>query len=172
MKRRFLLVALCTAVAVGGVAALGALGVPVAFALSWAMIVLTIVLVSRQVFFDESSLWPPERARRPERGSEVSRLAWSINSRTGVAGHVVVRRVQNVLRRRLALRGLDLDDPDARDDIDALLGAGVRDALHMREVRADDLERVLDAIERLHRRPASGHVPDPRHAVHRPEEYR
>ncbi len=105
MKGRLILLGVGAAVAAVVLVLLGALGVPTLFAASWLLIVLTIALVSRQVFFDEASLWPPEQRRRAERGSEVSRLAWSINSRTGVAGHVVVRRVQNVLRRRLAHRG-------------------------------------------------------------------
>ncbi|WP_205828841.1 MULTISPECIES: hypothetical protein [Microbacterium] len=147
MKARLILLALGAVVAAVVLVLLGALGVPLLFAASWLLIVLTIALVSRQVFFDESSLWPPEQRRGAERGSEVSRLAWSINSRTGVAGHVVVRRVQNVLHRRLAHRGLDLDDPGQHATIDALLGPGVRDALHKREVQAADLEKVLDAVE-------------------------
>jgi len=149
MKGRLILLGVGAAVAAVVLVLLGALGVPTLFAASWLLIVLTIALVSRQVFFDEASLWPLEQRRRAERGSEVSRLAWSINSRTGVAGHVVVRRVQNVLRRRLAHRGLDLDDPAQHAAIDALLGPGVRDSLHNREVQAADLERVLDAVERI-----------------------
>lgn len=147
MKARLILLALGAVVAAVVLVLLGALGVPLLFAASWLLIVLTIALVSRQVFFDEGSLWPPEQRRHAERGSEVSRLVWSINSRTGVAGHVVVRRVQNVLHRRLAHRGLDLDDPAQHAMIDALLGPGVRDALHKREVKAADLEKVLDAVE-------------------------
>ena len=76
-------------------------------------------------------------------------MAWAINARTGVAGHVEVRRVQSVLRRRLALHGLDLDDPTQHARIDALLGEGVRDALHRREVQRTDIEIVLDAIDRI-----------------------
>ncbi|MDF2561514.1 MAG: hypothetical protein K0R99_2960 [Microbacterium sp.] len=149
MKGRLILLGVGAAVAAVVLALLGVLGVPMMFAVAWLLIVLTIALVSRQVFFDESAFWPPERRRSAERGSEVSRLAWSINSRTGVAGHVVVRRVQDVLRRRLAHRGLDLDDPAQHAAVDALLGPGVRDALHKREVHAADLEKVLDAVERI-----------------------
>lgn len=76
-------------------------------------------------------------------------MAWAINSRTGVVGHLVVRRVRNLLRRRLAHRGLDLDDPAHHTRIDALLGPGVRDALGRSEVQRADIERALDAIERI-----------------------
>jgi len=154
MKGRLLLLGVGAVVTVIVLVVLGVLGVPVAFGASWLLIVLAIVLVSRQIFFDEGPFWPPERRRHAERGSEVSRLAWAINSRTGLAGHVVVRRVQNVLRRRLAHRGLDLDDPAQYAAIDALLGREVRDALHKREVHAADLERVLDAVERIAAVPA------------------
>ncbi|MFB8190905.1 hypothetical protein ACFC14_16430 [Microbacterium sp. NPDC055988] len=149
MTGRLILVGIGVVVAAVVLVLLVVIGAPVMFAVSWLLLVLTTALVSRQVFFEEGSIWPPERRRRAERGSEVSRLAWSINSRTGLAGHVVVRRVQNVLRRRLALRGLDLDDPSHYAMIDALLGRGVRDALHKREVHAADLEQVLDAVERI-----------------------
>jgi hypothetical protein len=57
--------------------------------------------------------------------------------------------VQNVLRRRLAHRGLDLDDPTDLPRIDALLGDGVRAALHARDVQRTDIERVLDALDRI-----------------------
>ncbi|WP_435745582.1 hypothetical protein [Microbacterium sp. PMB16] len=125
------------------------LGVPVEFALSWIIVALTVAVVSRQVFFDETTEWPPQERDRTVRGSEVSRLAWSINSRTGVAGHVVVRRLRSVLRRRLAHHGLDLDDPAQHARIDTLLGSGVRETLHGSEVQSAEIERILDAIERL-----------------------
>ena len=159
MKGRPILLGVGAVMAAVVLVLLSALGVPMLFAAAWLLIVLTIVLVGRQVFFDEVSAWPPEQRRRAERGSEVSRLAWSINSRTGVAGHVAVRRVQNVLRRRLAHRGLDLDDPAQHATIDALLGQGVRHALHKREVQAADLERVLDAIERVAAAPSENTDP-------------
>lgn len=128
---------------------LGLVGVPIAFSLAWTLLLVAVALASRQLFFDETVSWAPEERPRSARGSEVSRLAWSINTRTGVAGHVVVRRVQGVLRRRLTHRGLDLDDPSQHPAIDELLGPDVRMALHRREVHRSDIERVLDAVERL-----------------------
>ncbi len=76
-------------------------------------------------------------------------MAWAINTRTGVAGHVVVRRVQGVLRRRLALRGLDLDDPRSTLASTPSSVRGCATALHRREVQRTDIEIVLDAIERI-----------------------
>jgi hypothetical protein len=149
MKGRFVITGVGIAVAVAVLILLGQWGFPVPFVLAWMLTVLTIVLAARQIFFDDDASWPPEEPRRASSGSEVSRMAWAINSRTGVAGHLVVRRVQNALRRRLAHRGLDLDDPAQHPRIDALLGEGVRDALHRSEVQRTDIERVLDAIERI-----------------------
>ena len=149
MKGRIVILGVGLVVATVVAVLLGQLGFPVPFVVAWMVLILAIALAGRQVFFDESASWPPEKPRRDPRGSEVSRLAWAINSRTGVAGHVVVRRVRNVLRRRLAHRGLDLDDSDDHSCIDALLGEGVRGALHRREVQRADIERVLDAIERI-----------------------
>ncbi|WP_259614245.1 MULTISPECIES: hypothetical protein [Microbacterium] len=124
-------------------------GVPAPFAAAWTLLLLAVVAATRQVFFDEVVTWPPEAPRAERRGSDVSRLAWAINTRTGVAGHVVVRRVQGVVRRRLAHLGLDLDDPDDHPRIDVLLGDGVRVSLHAREVQRADIERVLDALDRI-----------------------
>lgn len=149
MKTRVLGVGIGVVVAAAVVFLLGQLGFPMPFVAAWMIVILAIVLAGRQVFFDESASWPPEKPRRDSRGSDVSRLAWAINARTGVVGHVVVRRVQSVLRRRLAHRGLDLDDPHDHARIDAVLGEGVRDAFHRREVQRADVERVLDAIERI-----------------------
>ena len=118
-------------------------------ALLTVLLLLAVVAASRQVFVDEAVVWPPEAPRAESRGSDVSRMAWAINTRTGVAGHVVVRRVQGVVRRRLAHRGLDLDDPDDHPRIDAMLGDGVRASLHARDVQRADIERVLDALDRI-----------------------
>ena len=125
------------------------LGVPAAFAVAWTLLLLAVAAATRQVFVDEAVVWPPEAPRPESRGSDVSRMAWAINTRTGVAGHVVVRRVQGVVRRRLAHRGLDLDDPDDHPRIDAMLGDGVRASLHARDVQRADIERVLDALDRI-----------------------
>lgn len=149
MKRRVLVVSVSVIGAAGVLLLLGQLGFPEPFVLAWMILALAVVFACRQEFIEVGPEWPPEAPSRSSHGSEVSRMAWAINTRTGVAGHVVVRRVQAVLRRRLALRGLDLDDPAQHARIDALLGEGVRDALHRREVQRTDIEMVLDAIDRI-----------------------
>lgn len=149
MKTRLMIVGAGVVLAAALVLLLAQLGFPVPFVLAWIVVVLVVALAARQVFFEEEAAWPPEEPRRERRGSEVSRLAWAINSRTGVAGHMVVRRAQSMLRRRLAHHGLDLDDPTQHERIDALLGRGVREGLHRREVQRTDIERVLDAMDRI-----------------------
>ncbi|WAA64747.1 hypothetical protein [Microbacterium oxydans] len=149
MKARILIVGLGAAVAAVLVVLLGQLGFPAPFVVAWIIVVLAIILAFRQDFTEVGADWPPEKPSDDARSSDVSRMAWAINARTGVAGHVVVRRVQALLRRRLAHSGLDLDDPAQHTRIDALLGEGVRDSLHRREVHRTDIERVLDAIDRI-----------------------
>jgi hypothetical protein len=149
MKGRIVLTVISVLVAAALLGLLMAFGVPAPFAVAWALILLAVVAATRQVFVDEAVVWPPEAPRAEARGSDVSRMAWAINTRTGVAGHVVVRRVQGVVRRRLAHRGLDLDDPEHHPRIDAMLGDGVRASLHARDVQRADIERVLDALDRI-----------------------
>ncbi|UJP10788.1 hypothetical protein L2X99_03855 [Microbacterium sp. KUDC0406] len=149
MKGRIVLSVIGLLVAGALLLVMTVLGIPLEFAIAWLLILAAIVLATRQPFLDEGGAWPPEQPTPLLPGSDVSRLAWSLNPRTGVAGHVIVGRVERTLRRRLAHHGLDLDDPAQHEEIDALIGPGVRDALGRREVRRRDLERVLDAIDRI-----------------------
>ncbi|MFD4960990.1 hypothetical protein [Microbacterium sp. NPDC058389] len=146
--KRILLVVLGVVAAAGIVFLLDGLGVPAAFAAAWLLLIVAVGLLSRAGLVDDES-WPPPRPERRPRGSEVSRLAWNINSRTGAAGFVVARRVERVLRRRLARLGMDLDDPDQGPAVDALLGDGVREVFARPVVQRADLERVMTAIDRL-----------------------
>ncbi|MFE6994446.1 hypothetical protein ACFVAE_00645 [Microbacterium sp. NPDC057659] len=125
------------------------LGSPVEFTLAWLLIVGVVVLAFQQPFVDDGGMWPPEQRTVLQRGSDVSRLAWSVNPRTGIVGHVLVARVQQVLRRRLARHGLDLDDQADFERIDALVGRDVREVFGRREVRRRDIELVLDAVDRI-----------------------
>ncbi|WP_245958717.1 hypothetical protein [Microbacterium bovistercoris] len=149
MKGRIVLGVIGLLVAGALVLVMTGLGVPVEFAIAWLLILGVILLATRQSFIEEGGAWPPEPPTVLLRGSDVSRLAWSINPRTGVVGHVIVARVERMLRRRLAHQGLDLDDPAQHAHIDALIGPDIREVLGGREVRRRDLERVLAAIERI-----------------------
>lgn len=146
--KRILLVVVGIAAGVGIVLVLDRLGVPVEFAAAWLLLIVAVGLLSRAGLVDDAS-WPPARPERRPRGSEVARLSWNINSRTGEAGFLIVRRVERVLRHRLARLGLDLDDPAQAPAVDELLGAGVRDTFTRAEVTRADLERVMTAIDRL-----------------------
>lgn len=146
--KRILLIVLGVAAGVVIVFLLDGLGVPVAFAAAWLLLIVAVGLLTRAGLLDDGS-WPPPRPERRPRGSEVSRLAWSINSRTGAAGFVMSRRVERVLRRRLARLGVDLDDPAQSPAVDALVGEGVREVFTRPAVQRTDLERVMSAIDRL-----------------------
>lgn len=126
-----------------------AFGVPFAFGLAWVLLLGALVVLSRQVLLDDDGAWPPAKPESRIVGSEVSRLGWSIDSRTGIAGRAIVRRIEKVLRRRLARLGWDLDDPAQHAAIDEVLSAGVREVFQRTVIRRDDLENVLAALDRL-----------------------
>lgn len=158
MRARIVIVVVGIAAGAALVLLLRQLGFPVDFTIAWLVLLVAGGIVSAQVFSgEEEPSWPPaERAPRVP-GSDVSRLAWSINARTGIVGHVLVARVEATLRRRLTTRGLDLDDPADHARIDGLLGDGIRPLLGAPEVRADEIESVLTAIEALE--PAADQIP-------------
>ncbi|TQM34991.1 hypothetical protein [Microbacterium kyungheense] len=148
MMKRVLLILVGVAAGAGIVVLLDRVGVPAEFAAAWLLLIVAVGLLSRAGLPDDGS-WPPARPERRPRGSEVARLSWNINSRTGEAGFLIVRRVERVLRHRLARLGIDLDDPDQSSAVDDLLGAGIRDTFARAEVTRADLERVMTAIDRL-----------------------
>jgi len=84
-----------------------------------------------------------------ERGSEVARLAWGFNMRTGVAGIAITRRARTILVRRLAAAGIDVDDPADAARIDAIMGDGVWQRIDAVRAQRADLERALDTTEHL-----------------------
>lgn len=91
---------------------------------------------------------PRGEPARHDRGSAVSRLAWGFNPRTDVAGEIVARRVRALLCRRLARRGIDVDDPADAHAVDAVLGTGVWERLITRKATLIDIEHALDTTER------------------------
>ena len=146
--KRIVIVVIGVGVGAAIVYLLDRLGVPAAFAAAWMLLIVAVGLLSRAGMLDDGS-WPPARPERRPRGSEVSRLSWTINARTGEAGLLIVRRVQRILRHRLARHGLDLDDPAQSAAVDALLGPGIRETFGRPEVTRTDLERVMAAVDRL-----------------------
>ena len=135
-----------------GAAVIGILvffGVPLVFAIAWVVIAVAFIVISRQTLLETDRHWPPAPPTAPYRGSEVARLAWGINSRTGVLSVAFVRRLDTTLRTRLALRGLDPDDPAQHAHIDALLGPGIRTVLEQRTLHREDAERILAALDSI-----------------------
>lgn len=149
MKGRIVLIGIGVAFAAAVLLLLAQIGIPVDFAIGWILLAACVGILSRQAFIDEAFTWPPVQRVVRLRGSEVSRLAWSLNTRTGTAGHVMIRRLERVVRRRLAHRGLNLDEQADLAEIDALLGVDVRRVLALKETSIAEIERVLDAVDRL-----------------------
>jgi len=146
---------------------LALIGLELAFAVSWAMLLAAIVVARQSGAVLEDPGW--SAAHSPfvtQRGSEVSRLAWSFVARTGAAGPTIVRRVRNLTRRRLDHRGIDIDDSTHHARADAMLGNNVRASLFQNHVTRIDIERALDAIERLPLTPESAEPVEPQHPDH------
>lgn len=145
---RVILIAFGVVAAAGFTTMLAALGLPPVFVVSWILVILAVGIGTRLSAGDDARSWPPERPSRTQ-GSEVSRLAWAINSSTGIVGPALVRRLRAIASHRLEILGLDLETVTDHPRIDVLLGGGIRDVLDAPAMRHDDLDRVLDAIENL-----------------------
>lgn len=125
-------------------------GVEEVFAMAWGVLAGVVVLCFQLVIPDDARTDAVVLPSGPEkRGTAVARMAWSINPRTGAAGDIITRRVRGILRHRLLRRGLDTEDPADRAQIDALIGAGLWDRLTGQGTHRTDIERALDAIDRL-----------------------
>ncbi|MGN8027687.1 hypothetical protein [Microbacterium sp. 22242] len=146
MRRWIVLVVLWIAVGVPVALLLDFLGVPLPFGIAWILVFAAALLIAQQSFLDESGPWPPPPPEQVQRGSEVSRLAWAVDARTGVVGIPLRRRVSALADRRLREHGLSLENADAAA-VDAILGPGAHAALIVAEMRRPDLERLLRALE-------------------------
>jgi len=148
MKGRVVLGLIGAVASVALIAVLASFGLPPSFLAAWILLIVAVGVASRNLFDEDEPSWPPARPSQL-RGSAISRLAWTINRRTGVVAAPLVRRVRSVVDHRLALRGLDLDDETHHARIDELVGPGLRTTLTAREIRREELDRVLDAMDRL-----------------------
>lgn len=125
-------------------------GVELSFAAAWGILSGVVALSSQLIMPDEPRADAPAIEVGPERrGTEIARMAWSINTRTGMAGALITARVRRVLAHRLKRLGFDVENPDHRTQIDALVGRGVWDRLVGRDTNRTDIERALEAIARL-----------------------
>lgn len=146
MKRWIVLVVLWIVIGVPVALLLSFLGVPLPFGIAWILAFAAALLIAQQSFLDESGPWPPPPPEQFQRGSDVSRLAWAVDARTGVVGISLRRRVTALADRRLREHGLTAQDADA-DAVDTILGPGSRAVLVAAEMRRPDLERLLRALE-------------------------
>lgn len=143
------LFALATAVSVGLIL-FWFVGVELSFAVAWGILGGIIVLSSQVILPEEPRTDAPDIEVGPERrSSDIARMAWSINSRTGMAGALITGRVRRVLAHRLQRVGLKTENPHQRAQIDALVGAGIWERLNGRGTTGADIERALEAIARL-----------------------
>jgi hypothetical protein len=126
------------------------IGVEIAFAIAWGVLVGILVLCTQLIMPDDPRTDAPQIEAEPDRrGTEISRMAWSLNPNTGMAGELITRKVRAILAHRLARHGVDVSDTADADRIDALTGPGVWGRLVGRGTTRGDLERALDAIDRL-----------------------
>ncbi len=120
MRGRVLIVVVWIALGIPVALLLAFLGVPLEFAVAWILVFAAALLIARQNFLDESGPWPPAPPDVPRRGSDVSRLAWSIDSRTGAVGPSLRQRITAIADRRLRAYGVRLDTAEA-SAVDAVL---------------------------------------------------
>jgi hypothetical protein len=119
---------------------------------------ITVVLRAAALVSEPEELgfsWRPDRRSRARGGrSDVTNLAMSVRPRWGRTGVTADRRVVEIARRRLALRHLDLKNPDHRAQIQQLVGSRAYRSLtreDYRGMRLHSLQRCLDALDSLER---------------------
>ncbi|MDT0157490.1 hypothetical protein Q9R19_07640 [Microbacterium sp. ARD32] len=152
-----------TAIAAGAltVIVLLLLEVQTEFLWGWALLVAGLTLLVSVGLPDDPRTDGPRTPAPPEYvGSDVSRLAWAINTHSDTVNEGVTRRVRATLRRRLLQHGVDIDDDAQRAAADRLLGPGLWQRLNGRRTRIADLRDALAAVERL---------PYPHDAMQHPE---
>lgn len=97
--------------------------------------------------------WP--RASDGRQGGtrrEVTGLSWSFSGRRGFVASAALGRLQTLAARRLAHRGIDLNDPDQADAVTSLVGASAYTVLMSRasrSIRYSAFARAVAAVERL-----------------------
>lgn len=140
------------AVAAAVIAALVLLGFGFtwAFVIGWGLLVGALALLAQLAVPLEPSVDAARIAVEPDRRpTEISRMAWALNTHTGLAGMQITRRVREVLRQRLRRRGADPADPMHRQKVIALIGPDLWDRLEGPGTTIGDVERALDAIDAL-----------------------
>ncbi|WP_431072021.1 hypothetical protein [Microbacterium phyllosphaerae] len=120
------------------------------FVIGWSLLVSAIALLAQLVVPPEPSVDAPHIAVEPDRRpTEISRMAWALNTHTGLAGTQITRRVREALRQRLQRRGADPADPAKRSLVSALIGPDLWARLEGPGTTIGDIERALDVIDAL-----------------------
>jgi hypothetical protein len=104
---------------------------------------------------DEDPPWQPDVSLGPPGRRDVAELSWSLRSRRGRVDEAALRRVRTLATNRLAIRHLDLADPNHRAPIERLIGTAAYTTLQpdrRHPPRLQDVVRCLDALENLDRR--------------------
>lgn len=148
-RGRWILIAIALVLGAMLTALLNAVGVSLPFAIAWGMLVVVAFTMARREDFSSGEAWPPPVAVRPQRGSEAVRLSWSYNLSRDTVGHAARVRVIDLVAIRMQRLGLNLDDPAHRIEIDRLLGSGLLAAIEQSDPRRKDIDRALDALDRL-----------------------
>ncbi|WP_157534414.1 hypothetical protein [Microbacterium sp. Leaf320] len=141
-----------TASAAGVIAALvlTGFGFTWPFVIGWSLVVVALALLAQLVVPLEPGVDAPHIPVEPDRRpTEISRMAWALNTHTGLAGTQITRRVRETLRKRLQRRGADPSDPAKRSEIVALIGPDLWARLEGPGTTIVDIERALDVIDAL-----------------------
>ncbi len=99
---------------------------------------------------------PGKRASREGSRNDVASLSSSLHVGWGFVGLTAERHLNQIARRRLAVEGLDLRNPDDQPAIERLIGASAYRVLKRGQGRRLRLGRllyvlnVLDAIDAIH----------------------
>jgi hypothetical protein len=92
---------------------------------------------------------PGTRASREGSRSDVASLSASLRSGWGFVGLSAERRLQQIARRRLALEGLDLRNPEHRAAIERHVGARTYRVLASSQGRVPSLRTLLKCLDTL-----------------------
>ena len=148
MRTSKIVLAAAAAAVIGTVA--WAFGVEPAFSIGWGLVGGAVALLAQLTLPNDPGADAPHIDTDPDnRATEIARMAWALNPRTGLAGERVVRRVRAILTHRLQRIGLDPEDPADRARCDAVIGRDLWDRLTEGGTTITDVERALDAIDRL-----------------------
>lgn len=133
---------------------LWSLGVPMEFAVSWVLLAIAFVLAIGWRKTGPVLTWPPAKPTKEQRLSEVARMAWTIDHKSGDVSRAMVMRVERIVRSEAARRNNVSYGSVTKDEIDEVLGGNVYDPLDdavngRRDFRRADLDRILTAIESL-----------------------